>query len=102
MVLELPKVLNLLVDYCNISATREKVKRLSPFTIQKIAEHELNRVDNIMKSGEYVQLYCPFEPRYLENELAVLPYLTAEQLVKLKNWFIFIHNIKRKFRTCAI
>ncbi len=102
MVLELPKVLNILVDYCDISATREKVKRLSPFTTQKIAEHELNRVDNIMKSGEYVQLYCPFEPRYLENELAVLPYLTAEQLVKLKNWFIFIHNIKRKFRTCAI
>jgi DNA mismatch repair protein MutS2 len=55
-----------------------------------------------MLSGKYAQLYCPFEPGYLENQLAVLPHLTAGQLIELKNWFIFIHSIKKEFKTSGI
>ena len=55
-----------------------------------------------MLSGKYAQLYCPFEPGYLENQLAVLPHLTAGQLIELKNWFIFIHSIKKEFKTSRI
>ena len=78
------------------------MKHLSPFTDQKTAESELDRVNNIMLSGKYAQLYCPFEPGYLENQLAVLPHLTAGQLIELKNWFIFIHSIKKEFKTSRI
>ncbi len=62
----------------------------------------MDRVNNIMLSGKYAQLYCPFEPGYLENQLAVLPHLTAGQLIELKNWFIFIHSIKKEFKTSGI
>jgi DNA mismatch repair protein MutS2 len=55
-----------------------------------------------MLSGKYAQLYCPFEPGYLENQLAVLPHLTAGQLIELKNWFTFIHSIKKEFKTSGI
>ena len=62
----------------------------------------MDRVNNIMLSGKYAQLYCPFEPGYLENQLDVLPHLTAGQLIELKNWFIFIHSIKKEFKTSRI
>lgn len=62
----------------------------------------MDRVNNIMLSGKYAKLYCPFEPGYLENQLAVLPHLTARQLIELKNWFIFIHSIKKEFKTSAV
>lgn len=62
----------------------------------------MDRVNKIMLSGKYAQLYCPFEPGYLENQLAVLPHLTAGQLIELKNWFIFIHSIKKEFKTSEI
>ncbi len=59
----------------------------------------MNRIDDIRRYGETVQFFVPADPTVFRNELAVLPYLTEEQLTKLKNWFIFINGLKKRFST---
>lgn len=78
------------------------MRSFSPFRSQTAVESELKRVNDIKRHGEFVEFNIPFEPGYLKNELTVLPYLTAEQLIRLKDWFIFIHKLKKRFSKTSI
>jgi len=56
----------------------------------------LSRTEDIRRYGEAVQFHVP-DPIVFRNELSVSPYLTEEQLIQLKNWFIFVNGIKKRF-----
>ncbi|MGB3340704.1 MAG: hypothetical protein WBB37_04405 [bacterium] len=73
-----------------------------PFSTQDKAQSELDRVNTIMKSGESINLYCPIEPGYLDNELSTRQYLSADKLITLKNWFKFLYDLKKKYSSSTI
>ena len=73
------------------------MRHFLPFKTQTAVELELNRVNDLKKLGEFVQLNIPMEPGFLKKELPGLLYLTEEQFVQLKDWFIFINNLKNRF-----
>jgi len=49
-----------------------------------------------------VQLSIPIEPRRLEQELKALPYLGIESLIRLKNWFISVSSLKKRFSGSSV
>lgn len=68
-----------------------------PFLSRDRAQEELDRIGTVIKSGESFSLYCPVEPGYLKTELSVRQYLPADKLLLLKNWFKFLHDLKKKY-----
>jgi len=49
-----------------------------------------------------VRLSIPFEPCFLEKDLKTLPYLDIERLIRLKNWFISISTLKKRFSGSSV
>ncbi len=47
-------------------------------------------------------MFIPVEPGFMNKELAVRSYLSVEQLVRLKDWFIFVHNLKKRFNKTTV
>jgi DNA mismatch repair protein MutS2 len=82
---------------CQIETTKQRARCFLPYKTQAAAEFEINRVNDLQKLGEFVHLNIPFEPGFLKNELPVLLYLSEELLVRLKDWFIFVRNLKNRF-----
>jgi len=73
-----------------------------PFDTQEAIEAELQRVDGIRKCGKNAQFFEPFEPGYLRREVMVVPYLSIETTILLKQFLISTKHLKELFKKTAI
>lgn len=69
---------------------------------QRDIERELDRIEEIQRSGESAQFSVPFHPGYLKRELERVTFLPIEKFVLLKNFFKFIDNLNNKFNKSSI
>jgi len=65
-------------------------------------EFILNRVDEIIRYGEFVQFYLPFSPDVLKSEVLTEPYLRTKRLQELRDFLLHILELKKKFSKSPI
>lgn len=95
--LELPKVLSMLSQFCQIDATKTKVCTLFPFREITEVEHELDRVNDVLKTGLKADFFIPFNPGVLTNDCAKCLYLSSDYFIKLRKWFSFNESQVKTF-----
>ncbi|MEO0136256.1 MAG: hypothetical protein ABIL39_01190 [candidate division WOR-3 bacterium] len=97
MVLELPKVLKILAEYCQSPAGKDKALNIGQFRDCANAQWELNRIEDIRKSGEKVDFYIPFAPNELRRLITLYPYLDIEVLHTLRLFLTHLHTLKVRY-----
>jgi DNA mismatch repair protein MutS2 len=65
-------------------------------------EYELNRVNDVRRLGDVIRLFIPFEPDILTQRITTLPFLTVEDIVQLRNWFMFLSQLKKKLGKSSV
>ncbi len=65
-------------------------------------KRELDKVQEIERSGESAQFYVPFEPGYLQRELGKVAFLSVEKIVLLKHFFKYLSDLKTGFIKSSI
>ncbi|KPK70314.1 hypothetical protein AMJ87_09090 [candidate division WOR_3 bacterium SM23_60] len=53
-------------------------------------------MDDVIRLGEIMHLSIPLTPGMLREKLNTLPYLAVEDLVRLRNWFMYVNQEKKK------
>jgi len=89
-------VLNLLAEYCQTRPGKSKALNLRAFDNPILAQVELNRIDEILKSGEMVDFYIPFDLGELKGMLDIYPYLDVEIITTLKAFLTHIRTLKKR------
>jgi DNA mismatch repair protein MutS2 len=101
-VLELPKVLNIVSEYCQSEPAKNKAAGLSPLKTQSAAELELHRVLDIRNFGESVQFFVPFSPGELRTVLAVHAFLPVDALFSVRLFLIHAGTLRSKYKKSPI
>ena len=96
-VLELPKVLKILSQYCHSEPAKKRAEDLCPLSSRDAVEGELEKVGRIISSGETAGFFVPFEPGALASRLKGLSFLSAEELVVLRRFLEFVGSLKTRF-----
>ncbi len=101
-VLELPKVLNILSEYCQTEPAKSLALAIAPKKSLEDVENELNRIDEIRNFSDVPQFFVPFEPGSLRTSLAVQSCLSIDNICSVKLFLIHIGTLKEKFKKTSI
>ncbi|MGQ9817070.1 MAG: endonuclease MutS2 [bacterium] len=97
-VLELPKVLKIISEFCQTQPGKLKALNIRQFSAQSLVEFEFKRIADIRKSGERVDFYIPFASNELSTALRSYSYLPAETLHTLLLFLIHTRTLKKRYR----
>ncbi|MGB9721464.1 MAG: endonuclease MutS2 [bacterium] len=97
-VLELPKILNIISEFCQTQPGKLKALNIRQFSKQALAEFELKRIDEVRRSGERVDFYIPFAINELRTALIAYSYLPAETLHLLHLFLIHLRTLKNRHK----
>jgi DNA mismatch repair protein MutS2 len=101
-VLELPKILDLLAEYCKTEPAKAKARSIKPLNDIGDVEYELKRVEKVYKYGDPVDFFIPFEPGFLTTASTVHAYLSIDNFCSLKDFINHMHTLKNRFRNTAV
>jgi DNA mismatch repair protein MutS2 len=96
-VLELPKVLKILSNYCHSEPAKKRAENLSPLSSRNAVEAELEKVAQIRRSGETASFFVPFEPGAFGVRLKGLSFLPIEELALLRKFLKFVGSLRQDF-----
>jgi DNA mismatch repair protein MutS2 len=82
--------------------SKGRVRSISPLKTLVDVEFELERVRDVIRLGEVIHLSVPMEPGLLSERLNSLPHLAVEELVQLRNWFMFVVREKKKRASSSV
>ncbi|HEX7320074.1 MAG TPA: hypothetical protein VF399_06955 [bacterium] len=101
-VLELPKVLNILSDYCQTEPAKSLALAIAPRKSLDDVEYELNRIDEVRSFSDVPQFFVPFEPGSLRTSSAVQSCLSIDNICSVKLFLIHVGTLKEKFKKTSI
>lgn len=96
-VLELPKVLKILSNYCHSEPAKKRAENLSPLNSKNAVEAELEKVAQIRRSGETASFFVPFHPGAFGARFKGLSFLQIEELILLRKFLKFVGSLRRDF-----
>lgn len=97
-VLELPKVLKLLSNHCHTEPAKKRAANLRPGECRSSVEQELDRVAQVIQSGESADFSVPFETGHLETRIKGLSCLPVGELVAIQRFLQFVGALKSEFK----
>jgi len=97
-VLELPKVLKLLSNYCHTEPAKRRAENLCPMKTLASIESELEQVAQIRRSGESAVFYVPYEPGDVAARTKSVSFLSLEELVLVNRFIKSVDSLKKDFR----
>jgi len=62
-----------------------------------VVEEELHKVQDFVNAGESIQLNIPADPGVLKTAVTGFPFLQPEVLMRIKNWCLFLIDMKKQF-----
>jgi DNA mismatch repair protein MutS2 len=101
-VLELPKVLKLLSNYCHTEPAKKRAENLRPGESKASIELELASVAQIRRSGESANFFVPFEPGYLRVRIKGLSFLPPEELARIRKFLELVGILKNEFKNSCL
>ncbi|MGB7055399.1 MAG: hypothetical protein WBE28_08785 [bacterium] len=96
-VLELPKVLKILSNYCHSEPAKKRAVNLSPLNSRNAVEAEFEKVAQIRRSGETASFFVPFQPGAFGARLKGLSFLPIEDLALLRKFLKFVGSLRQDF-----
>ncbi|MBE0433582.1 hypothetical protein IBX73_08985 [candidate division WOR-3 bacterium] len=97
-VLELPKILKSLSDFCNTEPAKNRAKNLCLLTRQSAVESELEKIETIRRAGESTDFFVPFEPGYLRSLVNRTFLIRLEELILIRKFLDSVRRLKAQFR----
>ncbi len=101
-VLELPKILKSLSNFCCTDPGKKRAQELCPLNTQEAAEYELEKVQKIERTGESADFFVPFEPGDLQTRVKTEAFLSLGDFFQLRRFFISVHALRRKFKSSQL
>jgi dsDNA-specific endonuclease/ATPase MutS2 len=95
-VLELPKVLNILSEYCQTEPAKNLALAIVPRKNLDDVEYELNRIDEVRNFSEVPQFFVPFAPGSLRTSLGVQSCLSIDNICLVKLFLIHVGTDRSK------
>lgn len=101
-VLELPKILDILAEYCQTEPAKDKARSITPLRDIGDVEIELKRVEKVYKHEESVNFFVPFESGYLTTTTSVHAYLSIDNFWSLRDFINHTHTLKNRFHNSPL
>ncbi|MDH4211258.1 MAG: hypothetical protein OEV79_07395 [candidate division WOR-3 bacterium] len=101
-VLELPKILKSLSNFCCTDPGKRRAQDLCPLNTREAVESELEKVQKIERTGESADFSVPFEPGELKTRVKTEVFLSLEDFFHLRRFFSSVHALQRKFKSSQL
>jgi DNA mismatch repair protein MutS2 len=101
-VLELPKILKSLSNFCCTDPGKIRALDLCPFETQAVVEFELERVQKVERTGELADFFVPFQPGEVQTRVKAEVFLSLEDFCQLRRFFISVHALRTKFKSSQL
>jgi len=98
-VLELPKILKSLSNFCCTEPSKRRALDLCPLKTQAAVDSELERIQKIERTGESADFFVPFEPGDLQSRVRGEIFLPLEDFCQLRRFFISVQVLRTKFKS---
>jgi DNA mismatch repair protein MutS2 len=85
-VLELPKILKSLSNFCSTEPGKTRAENISPMNDQLAVECELEKVQVVQRSGESADFFAPFGPGYLRDRVQSAGHISIDELVQVRKF----------------
>lgn len=97
-VLELPKILKSLSDFCNTEPAKNRAENLCLLEGQSAVESEFEKIETIRRAGESADFFVPFEPGYLRSLVSRTFLVRLEELILIRKFLDSVSRLKARLR----
>jgi len=96
-VLELPKILKSLSNFCNTEPGKRRAENLYPLEEQIAVECELEKIQIVQRSGESAEFFAPFNPGYVRDRVQSSAHMSIDELVLVRKFLGSAGALKARF-----
>jgi DNA mismatch repair protein MutS2 len=101
-VLELPKILRSLSNFCCTDPGKRRALDLRPQAGLEAVELELEKVQKIDRSGESADFFVPYEPGVLLSRVNAEAFLALGDFMELRKFFNSVRSLQNEFKSSRL